>query len=342
MTVGEESSLPVVENKNIAGFWRRLLAICIDFLLLGLIGLVLGVFFADYFSSLGGWGRIIGFVIAWPYFGVMNSRICSGQTFGKELLKVKVTMLNGTSLSISKSLLRALVFCLPIFLNGAAFSMEALHGWFVYVLAILVFGFSISTVYLYVFNRRTRQSLHDLVVGSIVVKAAEPARKVSVVTWRGHYVATAIILVAATTVPNFVWKLANKEPFTSLLSLQKILASEPGVISVNISVGSSMYKNMNSAVKNVNYLSTNVVISEKNSNFGAMANHFAATMLEKYPESSAMDSVNITITHGYDIGIASEWNSSNFSFSPSKWRERIAPKSGTGLHSEATTPENVH
>jgi len=90
------------------------------------------------------------------------------------------------------------------------------------------FGFSISTVYLYVFNRRTRQSLHDLVAGSIVVKAAEPARKVSVVTWRGHYVATAIILVAATTVPNFVFSDVNSR----LISQSGILLQKPSKISV--------------------------------------------------------------------------------------------------------------
>ncbi|MES2103159.1 MAG: RDD family protein [Pseudomonadota bacterium] len=343
MTIEEQSSMPIEENLSIAGFWKRLLALFVDSLLLGLVGLILGLFFADYFSSIGGWGRAVGFAIAWPYLGIMNSRMCGGQTIGKRLLKLRVVSIDGAKLSIDKSLLRAAVFCLPVFLNGAAFSAEILQSWFVYVLTIVVFGFGLSTVYLYIFNRKTRQSLHDLVVGSIVVKTVNSPESVSMVPpWRGHYVVTTLILVASAIGPYFVLKLVDTEPFTGLLPLQKTLASEPGVTSANVGSGSTIFKSTNAAAQTREYLSANVITANKNADFDAMANHLAGIILAEYPASSGKDIISVAIAHGYDIGIASAWRSRNFAFSPSDWRKRIALQPSPTLPSGAVAVESAH
>ena len=71
----------------ISGFWRRIGAFVIDSILLGLLGLLLGLFLEDFFVEIGGWGRFIGFVIAILYFGEMNSKVADGQTIGKKALK---------------------------------------------------------------------------------------------------------------------------------------------------------------------------------------------------------------------------------------------------------------
>ncbi len=343
MNIGEQSSMPVGESLSIAGFWKRLLALFVDSVLLGLVGLILGLFFDDYFSSIGGWGRAVGFIVAWPYFGIMNSRMCGGQTIGKRILKLRVVSMDGANLSINKSLLRAAVFCLPVFLNGAAFSTNILQSWFVYVLAITVFGFGLSTVYLYIFNRKTRQSLHDLVVGSIVVKTVNSPGLVSIAPlWRGHYVVTTIILIAAAVGPYLVSKLVDTESFAGLSPLQKALASEPGVASANVVSGSSTIKRTNSAAQTREYLSVNIITVHKNVDFDAMANHLAGIMLAEYPASSGKDIISIVIAHGYDIGIASAGHSTNFAFSPSEWRERIARKPTTILPSGAVAVESAH
>src|SRR5208283_1622002 len=53
---------------TICGFWRRIVALVIDYIVLWLFGEVLGLFLFDFFAHLGGWGRLVGFGVALVYF----------------------------------------------------------------------------------------------------------------------------------------------------------------------------------------------------------------------------------------------------------------------------------
>ena len=66
-----------VQSKWISGFWRRIVAIFVDFLILGLLGFILGLLLSNIFIQMGGWGRLIGFIIALSYFAAMNSKLFS-------------------------------------------------------------------------------------------------------------------------------------------------------------------------------------------------------------------------------------------------------------------------
>jgi uncharacterized RDD family membrane protein YckC len=151
---------------EIAGFWRRLFAFCLDGLLLGAVGAYIGLIAYDGLVALGDWGRAVGFAIALIYFGAMDSELFRGQTLGKRVVRIKVVTVNGVPLSVGASTLRATIFCVPYFLNGAFIDAGAITSW---LLVFLVFGVGLSIVYLLLFNRRTRQSLHDLAVGAYVV-----------------------------------------------------------------------------------------------------------------------------------------------------------------------------
>ena len=37
----------------------------------------------------------------------------------------------------------------------------------------------------------------------------------------------------------------------------------------------------------------------------------------------------LSLAYGYDIGIASAWQSQNFAYSPAQWRGRLTPKSSS-------------
>src|SRR5580704_3627527 len=102
-TIENENGSAAGKSSPIAGFWRRLLALVIDQLVLGFLGFCLGLILYDYFAALGGLGRTIGFVIATAYLGVRNSRICDGQTIGKSLMKIRVVDGDGKTLPIGKS-----------------------------------------------------------------------------------------------------------------------------------------------------------------------------------------------------------------------------------------------
>src|SRR5881394_1297285 len=151
-----------------AGFWRRVGASLIDTIILGIVGWILGFFFADAFMRMAGWERAIGFAVASLYFVPLNSRLGRGQTVGKRALGIRVVSKAGATLGFPRSLARSVVLMLPYFLNGAPIPMEVLKLGGGVVFSEAVFGLGLSIVYLIAVNARTRQSLHDLVVGSYV------------------------------------------------------------------------------------------------------------------------------------------------------------------------------
>ena len=77
---------------EIAGFWRRLFAFCLDGLFLGALGACIGLFAFDQLVALGDWGRAVGFAVALVYFGAADSQLFRGRTFGKWLVGIKVVL----------------------------------------------------------------------------------------------------------------------------------------------------------------------------------------------------------------------------------------------------------
>lgn len=95
--------MEAVQEKWICGFWRRIGALVVDTLVLGVLGSVAGLFLEDIFVQLGGWGRLIGFVVSITYFGVMNSSLANGQTIGKRILNIKVVDSSNSTISCTSS-----------------------------------------------------------------------------------------------------------------------------------------------------------------------------------------------------------------------------------------------
>jgi len=72
-------------STSISGFWRRVGALAIDTVVLGLAGMIVGVVLFDPLARMGGYERLIGFAIAWAYFGILNSSL-GGQSPFRDLL----------------------------------------------------------------------------------------------------------------------------------------------------------------------------------------------------------------------------------------------------------------
>src|SRR5579871_6571870 len=157
-------------QQMIAGFWRRLGALLIDVIVLGIIGMILGTLAFDWLASIGVYGQVIGLSIAWLYFGLFNSRMAGAQTPGNRLLDVRVVDVAGAPLGLIDSLLRSAILVVPWLAETFAEASFQQAPLAVQMLLALMTGGGVALIYLYLFNRRTRQSLHDLVVGSFVVK----------------------------------------------------------------------------------------------------------------------------------------------------------------------------
>ena len=296
----------------IAGFWRRIGALVIDILLLGIIGLLSGFALGDYFAQIGIWGRLVGFSVALVYFGVMNSVIFNGQTLGKKLLKIKVVNSDNQPISLVKSFGRYTVLGIPFFLNGAQFSMETMTSFWMYILSILIFGGLFAIVYLYLFNRRTRQSLHDLVFSTYVVNVAGEKQDIENV-WKPHLAVVAVLFIASALVPVFTMNLAQKEPFSGLLKSIDALYQNPAV---NYATMSYSFATAGNDKNNTSYISAQVFVNKDEVSNPGLARELAKIITRNCNLTKNRDVLSIVLIYGYDIGIASSWMSHQYSFDP--------------------------
>lgn len=304
-----------VEHIWISGFWRRICALLIDTLILGAAGLVLGLLLESFFVQIGAWGRLIGFSIALIYFGVMNSSITGGQTIGKKVLKLRVVDSKNTPISLGKSIIRYFILGIPFSLNGAQISNEVMLSILMYPLTLIIFGGLFSIFYLYIFNRITRQSLHDLLVGTYVVNTEVEQQELGKV-WNVHFIIVTIVFLVAAVIPAFTTQLAQNEPLKGMLEVQSALSDNPSVAYAVISSGSSTFSSASAASKTTTYVSSRVFLKEDNVSDIELARKLAHIVIENYPEALKKDTIQIILTYGYDIGIAATWSHHIHKFDP--------------------------
>jgi hypothetical protein len=251
----------------------------------------------------------------------MNSSITGGQTIGKKALKLRVVDSNNTPISLGKSLIRYFILGMPLFLNGAQVSNEVMLSFLVYPLSLIIFGGLFSILYLYIFNRITRQSLHDLAVGTYVVNANVEQQDLGKV-WNVHLIIVAILFLAAAVVPAFTAQLAKSEPFEGMLAVQSALSNDPNVTYTTISSGSSTFISVKEGTKKITtYVSSQVFLRADNVSDVELARSLASVVISNYPKALQKDMLYITLIYGYDIGIASKWSSYAHSFNPSELKD---------------------
>ena len=308
-------------NAAICGFWKRVFAMMIDGILLGIVGSLVGMAVFDQLTQLGGWGRLVGFCIAIIYFGVFNSVIGKGQTPGKKMMKIHVIDHSGNYISLAKSLLRYTILGLPFFLNGVLIPNSVIFSPVGYILSLLIFGFGAATIYLYVFNRRTRQSLHDIAVGTFVTTAESSGEAIGSV-WKPHLVVTGSLLLVATALPFATKGLADTWEFPELLTVQDSILSSGKVHNATAQAGKSWGTN-NGEKWEKTYFQSVAIMKERPNDPESSAREIVQIILKAYPKVVEKDTIAITTTYGYDIGIARAWRSYNVSYTPEEWQRLI-------------------
>lgn len=332
--VGEQSP-PAVKRTPIAGLWRRLAAYLIDGIILGVPALLLGLAVFRWVSSLGQAGRLIGFVVALIYFGLLNSRLGGGQTLGKRLLGIRVTDRAGKALSPMRSVLRFLVLAIPYFLNGLWFdvnaasvgAMEYLLGAF---LIFVVFGGIGAIVYLFVFNRRTRQSLHDLAVGSFVVRGPPAAVPIGLSTPRLHLIVIGCWLTLALIAPGVGIWVARDSSLTASLKplgeLQAAIKAQLGVRQVKITVGHTTTAAVRAGTSTTSYLKVVAQPGEGHKDLDALLPVIASTVLNLHPDLLGNQVLIVQVVRGFDLGIVRWSQTHGEALDAAAWREKLAPQ----------------
>ena len=310
------------DHRAISGFWRRLLAFIIDSLLLLLVGLLCGLFLFDSLAHLGGWGRLVGFSVALVYFGLLNSTAGRGQTIGKRVMNIEVVDRTGRHIALGRSMLRFVIFGIPFFLNGAMIPPDVATSPVGHIISFVLFGFGGAIIYLYVFNRHTRQSLHDLAVGTFVTRTS-PTGEVAGSVWRAHIAVIGTWFLAVVVLSVVANALSQKGVFPSLLDVQREIQASGKVHVAEVNVGKSWHR-ADGSRSETTYFHSIAIWKRRPRDEEAAARSIASIILRSYPEIMEKDVLTVNIVFGYDIGIARAWKSHTASHSPSEWREMLA------------------
>ena len=308
----------------ISGFWRRFFAFVIDGMILGTIGMMLGAVFFHELVALDGWGRLIGLVVGTIYFGLQNSSLAGGRTLGKRVLGIRVVDAGGKPISPGISLLRSFIFLLPFQLNQAELPTGHLSPVGVNIVTtvqtaiIFVLGFWI--IYLAVFNRRTRQSVHDLIAHTYVVRSGE-GTVVAPKIWKGHWaISGAVVLAMLLSAVLLYQKLVKTPTMQGLLELQSAVSASGEFRTVGVTKGT-----MNSTSGSYTYLAVNARVTDDD-DVDRAKEDLATLVLRKDPTALGTDRLIIVIVYGYDLGFASASRSWRDSRTIDEWRAALGPK----------------
>jgi uncharacterized RDD family membrane protein YckC len=320
----------VPQTRSIGGFWRRFLAFVVDGLILYLVGRTIGAALFNTLSQMGPWGMLVGFCIALVYFALLDSRIGNGQTVGKRLLKLRVVDTQGNAISFWKSLARYTVFAAPHFISKLGLPASRTPWIVPFVIFIVAVGVGGSTLYLLIFNRHTRQGLHDLIVGSYVVKTGNTGPVETEPIWDMHWRVLrwllTLLLFLSLSIGIMGYKLENSGPVSQRQQDLKLIEQLDRVQVARV----QNFKPLRwSGFMPKNPLATKHALvitvwwTGESGGREAFADRVAKLTLQNDPKVQDQDMLRIVIARGYYLGIASGGDSQTFTHTPTEWSQRV-------------------
>lgn len=289
---------------DMAGLWRRVAAFLIDGIVLALFGILLGALAFDWLASLGGYARFVGFAVALAYFGVMNSKLCRGQTLGKYMFSISVRNAFGAYVSLPVSLLRAAIIATPWMLNGAPLPTALLFSYAGLLISLLIFGVALGSAYLFIFNQATRQVLHDLACRTYVVRNKSNPYNPLPMNQKHWYVVGAIFTISL-LVPVFTGALAKTDTFAELLRVQTLIQDIDDVSLATVSFGTTTDLTTDESYTTV---SVSLVVKQESLMTEGYARDIAQYVISNSLPAASRDKIYTNVSYGYDMGIASSWS----------------------------------
>lgn len=308
----------------ISGFWRRWLALLIDGLLLGVAGQVLGWSMSSHWFEIGPYGRMVGFAASLIYFGVMGSRVAGGATIGKRMMGIAVRNKDGQPIGILRSIARTSIWVVPMILNGWELRVMRIPI-VTWVAAVILFGIGGAVLLTMVFNRRTRQGLHDLLAGTYVLRLdADPVAALPV-AGRAPWILASVTVAIAVALSSVGDRLLLRvmPPLENILALQRKLERNDRFFSVSV-LDQTFYKK---GAQTDHVLRIHVWYKgvPSDATRTKVMNEIAATALSSLDvEKFAL--IRIDIESRYELGVASGRLTHGEGQPVSIWRERIAKR----------------
>ena len=244
------------------------------------------------------------------YFGILNSQLGGGQTLGKRILRIKVVGRDDQTIRIDRSCLRYIVFNLPWALQMVPVNQPPIL--LILLFAALYYGVMTSIIYLILFNRKTRQSLHDLVANTLVVDKGETREGQNNVgkIWNGHILVTVALFIATATGALLLAKSPLPETLPgNLATTIAALNEEPGVESITLKrlFMKSLLSTKDTNQTHTNLLTIEVILKSNMINDVDLARRLASILVENSPEVRNEDNIAVTMKYGFSFGILNSW-----------------------------------
>lgn len=308
--------------------WRRTAAYFTDAFVLGFIGFAAGTVLSGAFSKMGLWGRAVGFCAAVAYFSYFDSSAGNGQTPGKRWLKLQVLNVAGARLTFGRALIRSIIFEAPVLLLGLSVPLPRAPWIASALVAVVLYGVGGSTLYLLIFNRHTRQGLHDLAAGSYVVNAIQGGTVHTKPIWKVHWaILSSVLLLFAVAAGVIQRKFENVPSLRRMNEDARLIQEMNGVQQAHLSHFLTRGKGTAGAEK---VLNVNVVLAKGVPDQATFASHAAKLILQNDQYAQNYDEITIRTFQGYDMGIAQHWSRHAFTHTPAEWRERALGSSPSG------------
>jgi uncharacterized RDD family membrane protein YckC len=314
----------------LAGFWRRILAFIIDVVILAVVGQIIGWSLSDFWFNSGPNGRIAGFLIIFIYFGLTYSKIFNGQSIGKRIVKIAVRDKDNNPINLGRALLRASILTIPFILNG--WTLPSLENTIINVLIlVVVFGIGASIVYTMIFNRSSRQGIHDLISSTYVVSlSGKPIEKFPQSS-KKHWVISGVLIAIAILIGSLSTSvtglLTSKMGITDLVETRKILQADNRVFSIGIqgntrssfgSINNQSFKNSSRSIYVTAWLKGRPSDQERS----LIMNDIVKILIQNV-DINQYDTIGISLKSGFDLGIASSWRTYSESHTIQEWVNKV-------------------
>lgn len=312
---------------------KRLLAFLLDILVLAFFGLILGGAFFDMWVALGGWTLLFGLVFAGLYFTIMDSALCNGQTVGKRALRICVVGPDGEPVAPLRAFARFAVLATPYFLLKAPFSQGTLLNPEQSVLLLmlsnfeffLIFGIEVGILYLFLFNRGSGQSLHDLAGNSYVAAAEFDEEYRFGPMWKGHYLFGGTILAFVFFLPYFVAYPIPLDERRELYEVKQEIAALPAVAHASLVIAKRRGPVFGKKA-DFQAITVSVRVDREVGDFDTLAEQIAYLGIHGYDNIVHQVRFNVRILYGYDMGIASWQTVNRYRLTVSQWNQRFGYK----------------
>jgi uncharacterized RDD family membrane protein YckC len=306
------AAAPHSERGAIAGFWIRVAADALDAVILFAVGWVLSFPFHSTFARLGERGVFIGLAISMAYTGVLQSRFGGGRTLGKRLLGLRVVRLDGTLLSLDRSLVRYALMGLLVYQGAVAYAVAAVFpfvplAWVQTTFNGIAGALFVGCVLVVPFHPLKR-GLHDILAGTIVVRRGLPDPGFVVGRTNARRDRRIVIGAAVLALVGIVGSAGVSRQLLASTQMKPLLAisqrlQDAGVSNVGV-VHTTSWSNGGPAT--VTIVASGFVPRPAEGGepaWGKLATVFEQAVKAELPPDSGVDRIETELRTGFNIGI---------------------------------------